>query len=462
MEDTKKKRIYDEKNLDTEELSFKNSNVKKGASQKVVSNKGENTTLDTLDKALNPLRKVDRAIDRISRPDYNDYRRNSQGINDISKLSDRELGYAKRDNKINGKDVSNINVELKSRKARSETMMIDQSVKQMYDIKTDKGDIKIGYNEKRDAFLISESKFDNNPNINIWREMDKGELSKNLINKGDLKNFDIESKPRNIENANIPKEKRAYIDQEIGLATSQSQSVNFTKELNSQDLRNPSQLIDSIVNTAGKGEDAQLYKVLGADDKNLTLRGLNTGDDRAFMVSVDAERKSALSRDVEMTGIIDQKTVLGYNKGDKDVYVGTVNDDKSIDWQQKGVYINNLDKGKKEEVAARIDNGEYLRNDVQQIGKLENGNNLYGAVNGNNDTVISADQSKWYEPDSMAGKQLASMAGLETGAISAIMNADKMSNSVNSNQTDVGMATAAEQQTSSQAPNQQQSNQQQM
>ncbi len=461
MENKKKKRIYDEKNLGESELTFKSSSPsnEKSANISIKEDKSvsrEETKEKTVfDKAATTIRKADRAIDSVLDSDYKDFKGNSKGLDNISQFTDAELKYLKRDFKIEGRDTSDISSEFKMRSAKAESVLRDQNVKLLYDIKTDKGDIKIGYDQKRGVPVISENKFDNNPNINIWRKMDKGDLAGILINKGELKNFDMNSKPRNIESANVPKETKSFLNVEIAQGMDRSQAINFTKDLTSTDLRNPERLTGSIINTAEKGKEPELYKVLQADKDNLTLRGLNTDDDRAFMVSVDAERKSALNREVELSGIIDSKTVLGFNEKDNDVYIGTVNNDQSINWEQKGVFLNNQDKGKKEQIAARIENGDYIRDNVKTVGIIDQGNSLYGATNGNKDTLISANQSDWYSPDSIVGKQLASLAGLETGAISALMNVDKTAQLVNSNQVDNGMSAAAESQSSKNYSNQQ-------
>lgn len=462
MEDRKKKRIYDEKNLDTVELNAsaptnRKQDIEIKPSRKEMSESSEETKKENLlDKTVNTIRKSERAVDSVLDSNFKDYQRNKKGLNNISQYTDAELKYLKRDFKIEGRDTASIAEEMKMRKAQSETILRDQNVKQLYDIKTNKGDIKIGYDEKRKSLVISENNFNNNPNINIWRKMEKGDLASSLINKGQLERFDIDSKPRTIQSSSIPDDLKFGLDKEISDATSRSQAINFTKDLTSTDLRNPERLTGNIINTAEKGNEPELYKVLHADNDNITLRGLNTGDERAFMVSVEAERQSALGREVEMTGIINDSTVLGYNQKDKDIYVGTVNRDQSIDWVQKGVFLNNQEKDKKEEIAARIENGDYVRDNVKTVGIIEDGNSLYGATNGKKETLISANQSDWYSPDSIVGKQLASLAGLETGAISAMMNVDKTAQLVNSNQVDNGQSMAAESKQTKNYSNQQQ------
>ena len=462
MDDRKKRRIYDEKNLGEADLDISTKTSSKEQIEITPIKKEESKSSDEskqknlLDKTLNTIRKSDRAIDSVLDSNFKDYQRNKKGLNNISQYTDAELKYLKRDFKIEGRDTTAIAQEMTRRKAQSETVLRDQNVKQLYDIRTNKGDVKIGFDEKRKSLVISENKFDENPNINIWRKMEKGDLASSLINKGEMERFDIDSKPRNIQSSTIPNELKFELNDEISDATARSQAINFTKDLTSTDLRNPERLTGNIINTAEKGTEPELYKVLHADDDNITLRGLNTGDERAFMVSVDAERQSALGREVEMTGIINDKTVLGYNEKDKDVYVGTVNADQTIDWVQKGVFLNSQEKGKKEEIAARIEGGDYLRDNVKTVGIIEDGNSLYGATNGNKETLISANQSDWYSPDSIVGKQLASMAGLETGAISAMMNVDQTARMVNSNQVDNGQSTAQESKASKSYSNQQQ------
>ena len=461
MSEKKKKRIYDEEpdqNLDLPSSKKSQNEVSSNTDIRTeIQTKGNGPVKSEsfIDRTLRSGMKLARQVDSVTDSDFKNFKIASSGVKDISKLSDKELKFLQRDFKIEGKPVEEIKNELKSRKQMSVAIQRDSQIHLMYELKTGKGDINVGYDKSKDSLMISESKFNGNPNINVWRRMEKDELSVKLISKGELPEFKVNSKPLNIKDSGISDEKLNSMKNDLSSSIRSSQAMAHIETLNTLNLRSPDSLKDKIINASENPAKLELYKVLNSDGDNLTLKGINTNDDRTFMVNIKEEMKAARTRDVDVTGIIDAKTVIGHNGIDNDTYIGKVLKDNSIDWSQKGVYLNELTANKREKIASRLENGSYELTDLRAIGKVED-NILYAAIDNKDKTVVSANQKTWVEADSIVGKQLASMAGMEMGVLEAIKSIGKTSQEVNSNQSDKGIAMANESNQSRQITNQQQ------
>lgn len=365
---------------------------------------------DKIESVSNGIHKVKKGLDAVFSDNYKDYKVNTNGKESLKQFSDNELKYLNRDYKINNKDNTEIKTELKERKIDFKAISDSAKVQPIYNLNTDKGKISLGVDKTNGDIKISTNDYKNNPNIKTWKTLENDDLSKALIGQGNIKELSMENKLNStnrpdISNANIDK-----LQEIVNNGISNSQAKNLVKDINSETLKNPMELKGQIVRTT-ENDKTELYKVLNADKDNLTVQKVTGLDNNAYLANVKTEKENALNRDVQVMGVIDSKTVIGHNHSNNETYMGTVNNDKSVNWEAKPDFLNKLSDEKREKVENKLETGDYRLANITAVGRIEGGNILYAAEKGNKDVVLTGNQKDWVNANGKVGEALMSLSG---------------------------------------------------
>lgn len=423
MTDKPKKRIYEEDLEDVAGMRFKNIDknpiVESGVSDKSVKEKDfSGKPENLLDKVRSGADKATRAIDSFTNPEFKDYKITSAGRENLSQFSDRELKFLNRDYRIEGRDNSEVVNEIKSRKIDIKAINISAEVNTVYQVKTDKGDVSLGVSKKTGEAQISEANYKENPNIKVWRKLEEGDLSKSLINKGELSSFEVKNDLRNLKGAGISSETVSRLNNEIYSGIDRSQARNTIIKLDSKSLSDPIALRGKIV----ENNTGEKFNVLAADSRNLTVQKLTGKDVEASLINIKTERNNSIAIDTQLTGILDRNTVMGHNHKTNETYMGVVGKDKSVEWKTQNDYLAGLQPEVREKTISRLEDGDFRLNNAQAVGRVDGGNILYAADKGNNEMVITANQKDWVKVDGTAGKALLSMAGIDATALKTMLD----------------------------------------
>lgn len=436
MEKKPKKRIYDEDYSEESMLDFKGS-PKKDTSKteiKPSENKEDNVrsipsdkNTNLIDRTLNTVDKASRGIDALFNQNYKDYKIDTKGKSNLSQFTDQELKFLNRDFKIANKDNTEIKSAIASRSIDIKAFNNSAKVETLYNIKTDKGNISLGVDKTTGDIKISENNYKNNPNIKTWRDLNTNDLSKALIAQGDIKEFRIDNKINSIKRPDISNDNLGKLHYEIINAVGKSQAKNFVPALDSKALQNPNLLKGQIIQTK-ENDVVQLYKVLASDKDNLTIQNISGRDNNAYLVNVKTEKENAMAREIQVTGILDKKTVIGHNHTNNETYIGTVSKDKSVDWQTKPEFMKAQTVERRNDISSKLESGDYRMSNVTAVGRVEGGNILYAAEKGNKELVLTANQETWVNAKGKVGEALLSLSGgMDINAVRAMVDANNHS-----------------------------------
>lgn len=350
---------------------------------------------------------AERSLDRVADSDYKQYRNTKRGINDISKLSTKELKFMARDFKIKGIENPKLKNEISFRKERKKVLAKNKDITPIYSFKSKDQNFNIGYDHKKKQPVISTRFHNDDKRLPVWRSLKQEDLKKELQQFGPLSSFDI-SKTNTSQFKN---------DKELTMAT-QSLNTNLEKQisisvskqqfvpLNHKTLSNPESLIGKNIQILDLNNEKASFKVLAADKDNLTLERVFGTDNNYRLLNVNKEMTKNIAATTKTTAILDSKTVMGYNKENDTTYIGSITKDNSIKWQTKEDYKKGLSPTGKTSLEQNFKEGLYATPDIKQIGITPKGNKIYEVQMTNNTKAITANLDKFHDINSPEAKHL--------------------------------------------------------
>lgn len=377
----------------------------------------KSTTLQAL------FNRANRATDRLFSPEYKNFRESKRGITDITKLSDKELKFLNRDLKIKGFESPSVKNEINLRKDATKVAHKDASITPLYKSDNGKDKLMIGFDHKTKKHVISTRDFNNDPRLPVWRPLSEKNLPNELRqfgadNKKNFTTLDNNVKGRSVEVPVKEQSLRQFIDSVFKVEEPKKESkkeadltarpkVDKITELNFKTLSNPESLVGKNVQTKDVNNELATFKVLSADKNNIILEKKGIGDDKGMrMLNVNKEKQKYMLLNTTPTGILDSKTIMGYNKQDKQEYIGKIQSDNSVKWENKESYLTKMAPDQRGKLDKKLESGNYVIPEIAIIGKTKQNNPIYSGTLKNGESVVSVNLNKFSKADSSKGKQL--------------------------------------------------------